>query len=196
MTTYTINEAKKGIEISFDSIPNIETRSELKSNGFRWHPKNKYWYAKETTTRLKLVKKLCNNTEPSEKKAEDEIKNKYGVKIGDVFACSWGYEQTQTDFFQVIKLVGKQSVRIVGVLPPIIERESLSSMSEDRFYKIGNGELLPVDERNVFIKDSVNGDLKRLKTYNNSVPCICIDSYATAHLCTGETVKAYESWYY
>lgn len=33
-------------------------------------------------------------------------------EVGDVLRCSWGYEQTNIDYFQVIRLVGKQSVEI------------------------------------------------------------------------------------
>lgn len=29
------------------------------------------------------------------------------MKVGDVFRSSWGYEQTNVDYFQVIKLIGK-----------------------------------------------------------------------------------------
>ena len=32
------------------------------------------------------------------------------VKVGDVFVDSWGYEQTNIDFYQVVELVGKSTV--------------------------------------------------------------------------------------
>ena len=41
MPTFEKNLEKNGIEISFDSIPDEEVRSELKINGFRWHRANK-----------------------------------------------------------------------------------------------------------------------------------------------------------
>ena len=63
MPTFEKNLEKNGIEISFDSIPEEEVRSELKRNGFRWHRANKLWYAKETPERLKLVEKLCGKAE-------------------------------------------------------------------------------------------------------------------------------------
>jgi len=33
-------------------------------------------------------------------------------EVGDVLRCSWGYEQTNIDYYQVVRLVGKQSVEI------------------------------------------------------------------------------------
>ena len=36
-----------------------------------------------------------------------EIKNIHGVKIGDVFYTMWGYDQTNVDFFEVVKVTEK-----------------------------------------------------------------------------------------
>jgi hypothetical protein len=33
-------------------------------------------------------------------------------KVGDILRCSWGYDQTNIDFYQVVAVVGKASVRI------------------------------------------------------------------------------------
>lgn len=63
MPAFEKNLEKNGIEISFDSIPDEEVRSELKRNGFRWHRAKKLWYAKETPERLKLAEKLCGKAE-------------------------------------------------------------------------------------------------------------------------------------
>jgi hypothetical protein len=47
------------------------------------------------------------------------------LKVGDVLYSSWGYDQTNIDFYQVTRLVGKQSVEV---------REIASeSTYEDRF---------------------------------------------------------------
>lgn len=34
------------------------------------------------------------------------------LKVGDVLQCSWGYDQTNIDYFEVTKLVGKRTVEI------------------------------------------------------------------------------------
>ncbi len=40
------------------------------------------------------------------------MENKYGVKIGDIFVNSWGYEQTNIDFYQVTALRGTTMVEL------------------------------------------------------------------------------------
>lgn len=36
----------------------------------------------------------------------------FDVKVGDVFRSSWGYDQTNVDYYQVTRMVGAQSVEI------------------------------------------------------------------------------------
>jgi len=38
-----------------------------------------------------------------------EIKNIHGVKIGDIFYTMWGYEQTNVDFFEVVRVTEKMA---------------------------------------------------------------------------------------
>jgi hypothetical protein len=41
--------------------------------------------------------------------------NKFGVKPGDIFECSWGYDQTQNDFYEVVRVTAtKAEVRPIG----------------------------------------------------------------------------------
>lgn len=49
------NKEKNGIELKFNDIPNVEIRTELKNNGFRWHRLKKVWYAKQTQKILNFV---------------------------------------------------------------------------------------------------------------------------------------------
>lgn len=45
-----------------------------------------------------------------------ERKNKKReLEVGDILVCSWGYEQTNVDYYQVVSLVGKSSVEIKRV---------------------------------------------------------------------------------
>lgn len=122
--------------------------------------------------------------------------NKFGVSVGDIFSASWGYEQTQTDFFQVVELVGTSSVRVREVCLPIIESEAISSMAENRIYK-NVRELLPACSSSVFIKDQERGDIKRLSDgYSEGEVKFKLASFASAYLCKGDSVRSYESWYY
>ena len=49
----------------------------------------------------------------AEKKAE--MAKPAGVEVGQIFACSWGWEQTQVEFFKVAEIVGPRSVKVVKI---------------------------------------------------------------------------------
>lgn len=94
-----------------------------------------------------------------------EIIRNHDVKVGDLFYTSWGYEQTNVNFFQVIELVGKSSVRVREVRPEIIRSEPISDMAADFEYAVPKeGEILPPAEYYSFIEDNEKGDLHRVST--------------------------------
>lgn len=206
MTNYTItaNTEFNSIEILFNEKPSEQIRNALKELRFRWHNVKKVWYGykDEETVRAALEKAENGNSTKGEKTtAKTEKVNKYGVKVGDIFSASWGYDQTNVDFFQVIALVGETSVRVREVYPKMIEENPTCGMAADRTYKLTN-ELLPAASHSVFIKDQENGDLKRIKPGYCKDPedaiknCyFYLDSFANAHKCNDETVTLYESWY-
>lgn len=199
--TYTItsNTQFNSTEITFDAKPSEKVRSVLKEMHYRWHSVKKVWYGyKDEET----IRKALDNAENADTPApKSETKNKYGVKVGDIFSSSWGYEQTNVDFFQVIALVGESSVRVREVHPRMIEENPTCSMAADRTYKLTN-EILPPASSSVFIKDQENGDLKRIKPGYHKDPeeananCyFTLSSFASAYKCNGDTVTEYESWY-
>lgn len=199
MTTYRINEELNGIEITFESKPADDIRSTLKENGFRWHRAKGLWYAKQNAQRLELAEILAaGKQEPKAKTTKKAEKtNKFGVKVGDLFRTSWGYEQTNNDFFQVVELVGSMSVRVREVCPPVVNREAVSGMSEDITIRNTN-EMLPATSSSVFIKDQERGDLKRLKSFaadGVSNPQFNLTSFADAWKVEADEVTVYESWY-
>ena len=123
--------------------------------------------------------------------------NKFGVKVGDIFSASWGWEQTNNNFFQVIALVGESSVRVREVYLSMIDSSAVGPMSEDQTFKITR-ELLPAANHSVFIKEQEKGDLKRLKSYaadGKSNPQFNLSSFCDAHYCGGDSIKVYKSWY-
>lgn len=199
--TIAHNDEFNGTEVSFPGKPSEEVRSALKALGFRWHGQRRVWYGytDEETARAAIDGK------PAEKKATAKLAakkaeqvNKFGVKVGDIFYTSWGWEQTNNDFFQVIALCGESSVRVREVYLPLIECTDVSGMSEDRVFQVKRDELLPAADHSVFIKDQEKGDVKRLKSYaddGKSNPQFFLTSYADAHLVSGDTIKVYESWY-
>ena len=206
MYTITANASYNSIEISFAEKPSAAVRDALKALRFRWHSVKRVWYGytTEATAREAIEAAAGNAPQKATQKAtaapkKAEAVNKYGVKVGDLFRASWGYEQTNNDFFQVVELVGTTSVRVREVYPEITSTKSISSMSEDRTVKITR-EMLPAAPSSVFIKDQERGDLKRLKSYaadGVSDPQFNLSSFANAYYCTpGTDLTVYESWYY
>lgn len=195
--TMMLNNDLNGIEIKFDAKPAADILASLKGLGFRWHQKKKVWYAKQSEERLAVARDITNGevapavAAPAKKK---EKVNKYGVKVGDLFYISWGYEQTNVDFFQVIELKGEASVIVREVYPKMIEEKAVSGMSADRRYEVPE-EILPAASRSTFISDNEKGVLKRISTKYYNEPHFSIGSGGhTARPYKGEEV--YVSWYY
>ena len=121
------------------------------------------------------------------------------VKVGDVFDCSWGYEQTNVDFFQVVEKVGDSSVRLKQVQPVLVSESSTCAMAADRTYDIPNdGTLLPATSHSVFIKDQKRGDVKRILVsdyHAEKKPYFRLSSFAFAFPAKTGLQTHYESWY-
>ncbi len=195
--TYTItnNAEFNSIEIAFDGIPAQAVREALKALRFRWHNAKKVWYGYTDEATARAAIEGTPAAEPTAEKAA--AVNRYGVQVGDIFSASWGWEQTNVDFFQVVELVGVSSVRVREVRPQMVDEKGVSPMSADRCYKISR-EILPPCSSSVFIKDQQRGDIKRLKSYDAdgvSHPLFTLASYASARLCALGEMTVYESWY-
>lgn len=201
MTAYTItnNAAFGSKEITFDGIPSKEIREALKALKFRWHAVKKLWYGFAEESELN---RICGGTaEAPQTEAKKESKkadsvNQYGVKVGDIFRSSWGYEETHNDFYQVIALVGSCSVRVRQIHPEIVREEATCSMAANFTYNLYTDKLHPYIEKSHNIKDQENGDLKKISVskYDGSLR-IKINSVQTAYLETEKENTLYESWY-
>ena len=201
--TYEIrnNTQFNSLEIYFAGKPSEAIREALKALRFRWHSVNHCWYGYKEESAVRAAIDGADGVKAATK-AEPKAKvNKYGVKVGDLFYASWGYEQTNVDFFQVVALVGESSVRVREVYPTMIDEVPTCSMAADRTYRLTT-ELLPAAPSSVFIKDQEKGDLKRIKPGYCKNPddanknCFFyLDSFANAYKCNGETITTYESWY-
>jgi hypothetical protein len=95
----------------------------------------------------------------------------HSVQTGDVFAASWGYDQTNVDFYEVVSTTAK-SVRI---------RKIGQTTVEDHGYSV---RVLP--ERGNFLGESVTRRVRETEygTYIN------INSYKTASLHDGRSMHA------
>jgi len=46
--TVNVNEERGGVELVFDTKPGKAVRKALLDENFRWHPKKKLWYIKQS----------------------------------------------------------------------------------------------------------------------------------------------------
>lgn len=64
-----------------------------------------------------------------------------GLVAGDILSASWGYDQTNVDFYKVLRLVGEKSVEVVKIGSQRTERNTGNSMADyctaDPSYVIG-----------------------------------------------------------
>lgn len=199
------NSEHNGIELYFDTKPAAAIIAGLKERRFKWHSVKKCWYAVATAANVEFASALADGGQtpaPAAKRATTgkaahsaPILNKYGVKVGDLFCASWGYDQTNLDFFQVVELVGTQSVRVREVVPHILKDEDTGG-SMSRYITCGvpkSGEMLPPVGYSIFINNQERGDLKRLNEWTKDDPFFRVGN---GYLCTKYKGKRlYESWY-
>ena len=96
----------------------------------------------------------------------------HGVKVGDIFYASWGYNQTNVNFYQVKRLVGRTMVEV---------QEIASKIKEDHTYHY---DVVAVP--NAF-KEGEKVMRKRVKTSSYSGrPAIKVYEFANASLWDGQ----------
>ena len=157
------NEEKQGEELYFEQKPSYEIIKELKSNGYKWHNVKKCWYRK------------LNYTETAKK----EQKNYLGVNVGDIFHFSWGYEQTNANYFQVVALKGTKQVIIREIAYEIVQTTGLDSY---KVRPVKNSFL----KNSHFIVDNEKGAVKQVKGLPNGTIYINIDSFGFCSLWNGQ----------
>ena len=99
------------------------------------------------------------------------------VKPGDIFYTSWGWEQTNVEFFQVIEMKGKSSA---------VFRQIAREMSQDDAPSSMSAYAVPVPN------DFVGEPFKKRILEGNSIK---FASYRIGHLRTDKDKKHYVSWY-
>lgn len=66
MCTYKLNNAKKGIEIYFSTVPALAIRESLKNAGWRWSRFGGCWYNKQSEEALQFAQSLTEGQTPTE----------------------------------------------------------------------------------------------------------------------------------
>lgn len=129
-----------------------------------------FYRFKTAEQRTKQVEQTFANVQAradykAQKKAQkaEAMKNP-GVQVGDVFRCSWGYDQTNIDYYQVLSVSGKSAMVC-----------RIGSQSQDTAWL--QGESVP--NLGAFIGKPMR---KLIQKYSvDSEPYITISSFETAY---------------
>lgn len=60
------------------------------------------------------------------------------IEIGAIFYCSWGYDQTNIDYYQVVKKKGNKTILVKKIQQKVIENDSYRSLSCKVIADVGN----------------------------------------------------------
>lgn len=72
MLSITLNTEKNGIELRFDTKPNIDIITAIKEAGFRWSGKQRMWYAKQNDDTVALANQISESEGSFEYKPKTE----------------------------------------------------------------------------------------------------------------------------
>lgn len=86
----------------------------------------------------------------------------HDVKVGDVFRCSWGYDQTNIDYYQVTNLIGAAFVEV----------RKIAAMAEETGYL--QGDCVPA------VGDFIGEPMRKKVSVYNGEPSIRIYDFASA----------------
>ena len=100
---------------------------------------------------------------------------KHSLQIGSILYSSWGYEQTNIDFYEVTKLIGKCTIEI----------REIAQTRETHNYNCLSGKTRPIASK--YVDQPMK---KRVNEYNR----IKISSFQSASIWGGE--ELYYSSYY
>ena len=131
-----------------------------KRNKPDWH----YRFKDEARLHAKIAETLAGYAAHEERKAEWKAKRNapHDVKVGDIFRCSWGYDQTNIDFYEC-----------TAVLGAMIEVRAIAQDSEETMSM--QGECVPM--RGQFTGAPMR---KKVKMCGDE-PSISIYSFANAY---------------
>ncbi len=70
-----------------------------------------------------IDKQIDSVQKTEERKAQEreERKKPHSLKVGDILVNSWGYDQTNVNFYKVKKLIGKTMVELISIRSAHIE---------------------------------------------------------------------------
>ena len=100
-----------------------------------------------------------------------EIRNKYGVKVGDIFHSVWGYNMINHDFYKVIKLKGTTQV--------VVRRLKTITTRDDGYGQCGWLKMVDEFDENPHFNEKI---IKKVLLNYDSTQKIKITEWQTAYI--------------
>lgn len=123
---------------------------------------------------------LVRRAEEEKQKRNRRVLAENPVRFGDIFVASWGYDQTNVNFYQVIKVRGSMvDLREIGHQVVTGTGGNMSA----------NVTAVP----NEFLRDASKTITKRVSTYDNGKTVYLSFQHSNAHPWDGK--PRYSSWY-
>jgi hypothetical protein len=151
---------------------------------YRGNAARSEWFYRFTSENsfLSTVTRFFQSIAEHEDRKEQRKKEKRdfitALKPGDILVTSWGYEQTNVDFYQVIEVTGKQTIVI---------REIQGTVTENGCYM--QGSVMP--RPNEWARDSLLIK-KRVQVFGGN-EYVSMTGYSSAHKWDGKPMFC--SWY-
>jgi len=186
--TWQTNPEHSGIEIKFSVKPSDEVLNELRQAGFRWHKVKKLWYVRDTPQAREIADRIAHfegikkctykNAKNGPKCSGADESAIHDLKPGDILYTSWGYEQTNVEWFKVYEIRGRHYFYIKQIGSKAVEG-SQGCMSESR---------IPEPER------VLEGEPQKAYCSSNGRMHVCEHGYQR-HLYLWDGSSKYCSWY-
>lgn len=103
-----------GIELYFDTIPEVKIREELKNNGFRWNRSKSCWYAKKTDKTVSVARVITGSDFETAEEKENKIKKDETINLDNLGAntpCLFGAELAKA-IREQLKIRGVKGVTV------------------------------------------------------------------------------------
>ena len=174
----TTNIDNKPVARLYKATPKAKYSQEKQIFGFYFQSEERRVEFLSDDYEKRFANKQADENYKKDKKAKNE-KEALEVKVGDIFKDSWGYEQTNVDYYQVVAKPSNCFIVVKKISSKIIDESTGCNMSA--YIKPLPNEFINDKET----KYKLNG--KSIKTSSFSW------AYKVENI---ETEKAYCSWYY
>lgn len=161
----------KGVHAEFYLYEGPRGPSAMAFIGNARKPSWRYYFASTKQREERIARAIADAKLIQQRKAERKAENAAyrsqpcTLKVGDILYSSWGYDQTNIDFYQVTALIGEQMVELRQIAAEMLPHEpGYSDMSGKVIAKPG------VFKGEAFKKRVSGGNTVKIESYASAWP--------------------------